>query len=146
MSSMYALLVPEKHSFLPDYFCQIILIIFRSYKAQFISQITLNVACVCLIWISSLFFLLCLICIIIVLLTSNFLQAEKPFENQTFNRLPLPKKERSEKKKRKFALNSLSLFTVKWFQGGAEFGKNCKKCCHLCHILSVSHLCDCYKQ
>jgi len=34
MSSMYALLVPEQHNFLCYSFCQIILIIFRSYKAN----------------------------------------------------------------------------------------------------------------
>lgn len=105
MSRMYALLVTEKRNFLCYSFCQIVLIMFGSYKnitklTQFISQIILKVACVCLTQISRLFSLVGLICIVTVLLIFSFLQAEKPFENQTFNHLPFAKKERSIKEKK----------------------------------------------
>lgn len=95
MSSMYALLVTRKHNSLWRSFCQIVLIIFRLYKniikfAPFISLSILSVAFMCQIWILNLFSLQCLFCIIIILLTFNFVEAQKKFENQTFNHLIHP--------------------------------------------------------
>lgn len=93
------------------------------------SQIILNVACVCLSWISSLFSLLYLICIIIVLLTFNFLQAEKPFGNQTFNHLPSAKKRKlwGKKKREKICIKqfkSIHCEMVSRVLGLGKIGRN----------------------
>lgn len=88
------------------------------------SQIILYVACVCLIWISSLFSLLCLICIIIVLLTFNFLQAEKPFGNQTFNHLPSAKKRKLWGKKEKICIKQFKSIHCEMVSRVLGLGKN----------------------
>lgn len=119
MSSLYALLVTRKHDSLRHSFCQVVLIIFRLCKnvikfAPFISQSILSVAFMCQIWILNLFSLWCLFCIIIVLLTFSFVQAEKKLENQTFSRLTSTNFFSGKKKKSHNFTNCLALFSL-WY-------------------------------